>query len=73
MPPTSYSTLLQDALGLISRAFGSIGTMFELVFTAFLNASPLPDEVDFFLFFIIIGWLIVAIWRWIRDWLRLFG
>lgn|GEM_PF-4456573 len=67
MPPTSFDSLFRDAFGLIGRAFGSIGGMFELIFKTFLDISPLPNEVDFFLFFIIIGWVLVSIWRLIRG------
>jgi hypothetical protein len=67
MPPSSYDVLLQDTLGLITRAFGSIGGMFILVFETFLKISPLPDEVDFFIFFGIIIWFIMWVWRLIRG------
>jgi hypothetical protein len=67
MPPSSYDALLQDTLGLITRAFSSIGGMFILVFETFLKISPLPDEVDFFIFFGIIIWFIMWVWRLIRG------
>jgi hypothetical protein len=41
--------------------------MFVLVFSTFLRISPLPDEVDFFIFFGIVIWFFVWIWRLIRG------
>jgi hypothetical protein len=67
MPPTSFDTLLQDVLNLITGAFNSIGGMFVLVFETFLKISPLPDEVDFFIFFGIIIWFIMWVWRLVRG------
>jgi hypothetical protein len=49
MPATSYSVLIQQVLGLISRAFSSMGYMLEFLFVGFIRISPLPDEVDFLL------------------------
>ncbi len=67
MPPSSFEVLMQNTFGLISGAFNSIGGMFILFFETFLKISPLPDEVDFFIFFGIIVWLISFVWRVIRG------
>ena len=66
MPPTSMNVLLQQTLGLIGRAFSSIGNLLGFLFVGFLRISPLPDEVDFLLVCLLVIWLISLLARLFR-------
>lgn len=65
--PTTFTEIFQQVLGLIARAFNSMGNMLGFLFVSFLNISPLPDEVDFLLVVLLVGWLISLVVRMIRG------
>jgi hypothetical protein len=67
MPPTSMDDLLGQALGLVSRSFGSIFSLLDFAFTTLIHLSPLPDEVDFLLVCIFLIWLVSFLIRVLRG------
>jgi hypothetical protein len=67
MPPDSMGELGQQALRLISRAFGSVGSMIEFLFVTFIKVSPMDDRVDFFLICLFIAGVITLIYRLFRG------
>jgi hypothetical protein len=67
MPPTSYTDLGQQTVGLIGRAFSSAGNLVVFLFEGFIRVSPLPDEVDFLLICMLFIWLTSMLIRVIRG------
>ncbi len=67
MPPSSFGDLIGQTMGLISRAFFSLGAMLAFLFETFLRVSPLPDEVDFLLVCLFVVLVIMFIGRLFRG------
>lgn len=67
MPPDSMGELWQQVLRLISRAFGSIGSMLEFLFVTFIKVSPMDDRIDFLLICLFIAGVFTLIYRLFRG------
>ncbi len=67
MIPQTMDELFGSAFGLIRGALNSVTYTVGYVFEAIIRLSPLPDEVDFLLFCMLLIWFVSFLIRMMRG------